>query len=122
MKTQSPETSLKVELKLIELIRQASISKRFNLVCSMARTITWVNMLSSRNSHLTASERDATIHFVSFHYGPVLAELVQANLGERVVRCQLQLADLVAVMSPAIATFEQLAIPYHLISSVASSP
>ncbi len=38
MKTQSPETSLKVELKLIELIRQASISKRFNLVCSMART------------------------------------------------------------------------------------
>ena len=106
MKTQSPDTSLDAEAVLIELIRKASIGKRFNLVRSMTKQTIGANMRCWRESHPKASEQDAAIHFVSFNYGPVLAAQLQTVLEQREQQWHEELADLVTVMNPAIAAFE----------------
>jgi hypothetical protein len=121
MKTQSPDTSLDAEAALIELIRKASISKRFNLVRSMTQHTIWANMHCWRESHPKVSEQDAAIHFVSFNYGSMPAEQLQTVLQKREQQWHGEPADLVTVMNPAIAALEQLAIPYYLAGSVASS-
>ena len=121
MKTQSPDTSLDAEAALIELIRKASIGKRFNLVRSMTKQTIWANMHYWRESHPKASEQDAAIHFVFFNYGSVLAAQVQTVLEKREQQWHEEPADLVTVMNPVIAVFEQLAIPCYLAGSAASS-
>jgi hypothetical protein len=121
MKTQSPDTSLDAEAVLIELIRKASIGKRFNLVRSMTKQTIWANMHCWRESHPKANEQDAAIHFVSFNYGSALAAQLQTVLELREQQWHEEPADLVTVMNPAIAVLEQLAIPYYLAGSVASS-
>src|SRR5260370_18820775 len=106
MKTQSPDTSLDAEAVLIELIRKASIGKRFNLVRSMTKQTIGANMHCWRESYPKASEQDAAIHFVSFNYGPVLAEQLQTVLQKREQQWHGERADLVARLNPAITAFD----------------
>jgi hypothetical protein len=102
------------------MIRKAPVSKRFEFVRSMTQNTIWANIHHWQGNHPEASEQEVLVSFVSFSYGPALAELMQAALKMRKQQ-QMQPADLIAAMTPAIEVLDQLAIPSYLAGSVASS-
>lgn len=120
MRTQSVDTHPEAERVMIELIRRAPMSKRFQLVQSLTQSAFWATMHAWQERHREASEQEAAVHVLSYSYGPDLAKLVQAAL-ERREGWHLQPIDLLAVMLPVRCTLEDLHLPYYLGGSIASS-
>lgn len=120
MRTQSVDTHPEAERIMIELIRSASVSKRFRLVQSLTQSAFWANVHAWQERHRGASEQEAAVHVLSYSYGPDLAKLVQATLAKR-EDWHLQAVDLLAVMLPIRYTLEDLHVPYYLGGSIARS-
>ncbi|GCE27527.1 hypothetical protein KDA_30110 [Dictyobacter alpinus] len=120
MKTQSPDTSVKAERVLVELIRHAPISKRFKLVQSMTQGTILANIHAWKENHPEASEQEAGIHFVSMTYGSQLAQQAQADL-EACETWHLQPGNLLTIISDLAKTFDAFNIPWYLGGSIASS-
>jgi hypothetical protein len=120
MTNQSVDTHPQAERIMIDVIRQAPMSKRFRLVQSLTQCIRWSSLQAWQECHREVSEQVAAIGSVSCSYGPALAERVQAALGMR-ERWHVQPADLVTVMLPALGICDVLGVPSYLGGSVASS-
>ncbi len=120
MRTQSVDTHPEAERIMIELIRRAPMSKRFQLVQSLTQSALWASRNAWRESHSEASEQEAAVHVVSCCYGATLARRVLEAL-ERCERWHAQPIDLMAAMLPALHAFNQLHVPSYLGGSIASS-
>lgn len=120
MQTQSVDTHPATEQVMIELIRRASLSKRFRLVQSLTQSMAWSNIHAWQESHPQDSEQEAAVHFVHCSYGAILAKQVHMALQMR-EHWHVHPTDLVAVMLPAVQVVEELNIPYYLAGSLASS-
>jgi hypothetical protein len=120
MRTQSIDTHPEAERVMIELIRGASMSKRFRLVQSLTQSALWSSFHAWRECHREASEQEAAVHVVSTYYGAGLAQCVHEAL-ERRVSWQMQPIDLMAAMLPAVHAFDRLGVPSYLAGSIASS-
>jgi hypothetical protein len=120
MRTQSIDTHPETERVMIELIRRASMSKRFRLVQSLTQSALWSRIHAWLERHLEASEQVAATHIVSCTYGAILAQRVQKAL-ERGEHWHVQPIDLIATMLPALQAFDQLHVPSYLAGSIASS-
>lgn len=120
MRTQSIDTHPETERVMIELIRQASTSKRFRLVQSLTQSALWSSIHVWWKSHPQTSEQEAAVHIVSCTYGAVLAQRVQQAL-ERREHWHVQPIDLITALLPVLQAFEQLHVPAYLAGSIASS-
>jgi hypothetical protein len=120
MRTQSVDTHPDAERIMIELIRSSPVSKRFRVVQSLTQSVFWANMHARQERHREASEQEAAVQALSYSYGPILAQRVQAALEMR-EGWHLQPTELLAVMLPARRVLEELCIPYYLGGSIASS-
>lgn len=120
MRTQSADTTQDAERMMIKLIRNASMSKRFKLVQSLTQSTLWSHIHAWQKCHQEADEIGVAVHLVSRLYGFAIAQCVQTALDKR-VGWHIQPADLLAVILPALRTFEDLQVTYYLGGSVASS-
>ncbi len=120
MRTQSLDTHPDAERALIEVIRKASIAKRFQLVQSLTQSACWSSIRAWLQSHPGAKEQEAALHLVSCTYGTEMAQIIREPL-EQDASWHIQPADLLAVISPAIAVFHELGVPCYLGGSLASS-
>ncbi len=83
MRTQSEDTSPEMERVQIELIRKATISKRFALMQAWSQFLIEANKQGIRKDHPGASEEEVALIFVGRHYGQALADRLQADLARR---------------------------------------
>src|SRR5579884_3854143 len=113
MRTQSPDTSPEVERRLIELIRQAPLSKRFRLVQSLSQ-----RLLSGRDPEQEA--RTEAIRSITWGYGRWIGQRVQRALAEQ-PDWQEQPVDLTATLHPVMQALEQAGLSSYLGGSIASS-
>jgi hypothetical protein len=74
MRTQSVDTHPEAERIMIELIRRASMSKRFQLVQTLTQSMFWSTIHAWQERHMEVSEREAAVHMLSCSYGPGLAK------------------------------------------------
>lgn len=120
MRTQSLDTHPDAERALIEVIRKASIAKRFQLVQSLTQSVCWSSIHSWLQSHPGAREQEAALQFVTCTYGAEMAQIIRVSLKQD-ASWHIQPVDLLAVISPAIAVFHELGVPCYLGGSLASS-
>ncbi len=113
MRTQSPDTSPEAEHRLIELIRQAPLSKRFRLVQSLSQ-----RMLSGRDPEQEA--RTEAVRSITWGYGQRIGQRVQRALAEQ-PDWQEQPVDLTAMLHPVMQALEHVGISSYLGGSIASS-
>ncbi len=83
MRTQSMDTSPEAERVQIELLRKASITKRFALMQSWSQFMIEVNRQGIRKTHPDASEEEIALIFVARNYGQELADKLQEYLARR---------------------------------------
>jgi len=83
MRTQSEDTSPKMERVQIELIRKASSAKLFGLVRSMSQTMMQASRENIRRLHPDANKEELTLIFVELYYGKELANLVRTQMEKR---------------------------------------
>ena len=83
MRTQSMDTSPEAERVHIELIRKASIAKRFAIMEAWSQFLIEANKQSIRQKHPSASEEEIGLIFVEAHYGKKLADGLRADLARR---------------------------------------
>lgn len=120
MRTQSIDTHPAIERIMIEMIRRASMSKRFGLVQSLTESTRWSNIHAWQESHHDATEQEATLHFVACFYGNLLAQQVATALTVR-ERRQVQSMHLISIMRPILHAFKNHRVPYYVGGSIASS-
>ncbi len=83
MRTQSMDTSPEAERVQIELIRKASVTKRFTIMQSWSQFIIEANRQAIRKANPKASEEEIALIFVARNYGQALADGLQADLARR---------------------------------------
>jgi hypothetical protein len=83
MRPQSVDTDPEAEKVQIELLRQASISRRIALALSLSETVIQLARNAIRIQNPNFSDRDVLLRFVSIHYGQELAESVRKDLQQR---------------------------------------
>jgi hypothetical protein len=120
MRTQSIDTHPEAERVMIELIREAPMSKRFRLVQSLTQSALWSSFHAWRERNREASEQEAAVQVVSTRYSADLARCVQEAL-ERRGSWHVQPIDLMAAMLPAVRAFDHLGVSSYLAGSIASS-
>jgi hypothetical protein len=120
MRTQSLDTHPEAERVLIEVIRKASITKRFQLVQSLTQSARWSSIQTWLQSHPETQERDAALHLVTCSFGAGMAQIARIAL-EQDDGWHVQPANILAVITPAIAAFHELGVPCYLGGSLASS-
>jgi hypothetical protein len=113
MRTQSPDTSPEAERHLIELIRQAPLSKRFRLVQSLSQ-----RMLSGRDPE--QETRTEAVRAITWGYGRRIGQRVQRALVAQ-PDWQEQPVDLTATLLPVIQVLENVGIASYIGGSIASS-
>ena len=82
MRTQSVDTHPDIERVQIELIRKASPTKIFELICSLSQSMIRTSKRNIRELHPEASEEELKILFVELFYGKELAQRMQAHLNK----------------------------------------
>ncbi len=69
----SADTSPEAEEFQIQLLRQATVARRFQLVRSLTATTRQLAWAGIKKANPTASDEEVDLLFVSFHYGEDLA-------------------------------------------------
>ena len=82
MKTQSVDTRLEAEEKLLALNREASVSQKFAQVCSLSQTTFHLAKRALIRANKELSKRELDILFVSNHYGPEIAANLKKYLNK----------------------------------------
>ena len=80
MRTQSMDTSPEAEHVQIELIRKASIAKRFTIMEAWSQFLIEANKLSICRNHPDLSEEEVGLIFVANNYGQALANRLPDDL------------------------------------------
>src|SRR6266567_6742920 len=83
MRTQSEDTSPEMERVQIELIRKASIAKRFAIMQAWSQLLIEANKQRIHKDHPDASEEEISLIFVARHYGQALADGLRADMARR---------------------------------------
>lgn len=83
MRTQSMDTSPEAERVQIELLRKASITRRFAIMQAWSQFIVEANRQHIRKAHPDASEEELALIFVAQQYGQELADKLRADLARR---------------------------------------
>lgn len=108
------DTPPEIEALQLELFRKASFAKRFALVSSFSSTL---RRASLRQLEKRLSPLDARLEWVRLHYGEVLAKQCEGKL--RLPRSTMNETE--QAIEKLASVFNQLAIPYRIVGSVASS-
>jgi hypothetical protein len=119
MKTQSQDTSIEAEHVLIDLIRKASVAKRFQLVQSLTQGSFLANIQAQKNN-LDGDERETLIHFASILYGTQLAQQLQTALMID-PSWHIQPVDLATLIFEVAQVLDELHAEWYLGGSLASS-
>ena len=120
MRTQSIDTQPEAERVMIELIRGAPMSRRFQLVQSLTQSALWSSFHAWRERNREASEQEAAGQVVSTCYSIDLVRCVQEALVGR-ESWHVQPIDLLIAMLPAVRAFDRLGVSSYLAGSIASS-
>jgi hypothetical protein len=83
MRTQSMDTSPEAERVQIELIRKASVTKRFTIMQSWSYFLIEANRQAIRKANPNANEIEIALIFVARNYGQALADGLRADLARR---------------------------------------
>ena len=83
MRTQSEDTSPEIERVQIELIRKASVSKRFAIMQAWSQFLIEANKQRIRKDHPGVNEQEVALIFVARNYGQALADRLSADLISR---------------------------------------
>jgi hypothetical protein len=83
MRTQSKDTSPEAERVQIELIRKASLSKRFTIMEAWSQFLIEANKQNIRRNHPDLSEQEIGLIFVANSYGQALADRLRVDLAGR---------------------------------------
>jgi hypothetical protein len=83
MTTQSPDTTPEAEKKQIDLIREASVSRRISTVRSLSQTVIYLSRRAIQRARPSLTEREIDIAFVANHYGEDLAERLRLYLEQK---------------------------------------
>lgn len=119
MRTQSPDTSIEAERVLIDLIRKASVSKRFQLVQSMTQD-SFIASIQAQKKHLDGDECEMAIRSVSIVYDPRLAQQLQSALMID-TSWHIHPINLAALICEVAQVLEELHAEWYLGGSLASS-
>lgn len=83
MKTQSSDTSPEAERVQIELLRKASVARRFALARSLTEMTVSMSRRAIQRSRPDLTETELALHVVALYYGQPLADLLRADLLRR---------------------------------------
>ena len=120
MRTQSMDTNPEAERVLIELIRKASLKKRFGLARSLSNSALYMHRRYIQERHSNTSKEEQALIFVTNVYGQALADGLRATLKKRQAYIS-DTPDLLTAMTPITEAFEQLDISYYIEGTVANS-
>lgn len=67
----------------VQLLRQATVARRFALVRSLSASVIGASRRALKRRHPEASDREIGLLFVELHYGADLANRVRRYLEER---------------------------------------
>ncbi|HYU74633.1 MAG TPA: hypothetical protein VEL31_18340 [Ktedonobacteraceae bacterium] len=121
MRTQSRDTSPEAERVLIDLIRNASVAKRFKSVRSTTNTLLQMNIKNIQKLYPDATVAEIAQVFVA-HPGklsaPALVESLCARLKDSRVVSE---PDVLVVLNSITTLFANQRVPYYIGGSLASS-
>lgn len=80
MKTQSRDTNIKAEKKLISLLKKKSPTEKFSRVCSMSKTTINLSKRAIKRANKSLNEEQIDLLFIEYNYGKDLAEKVREYL------------------------------------------
>jgi hypothetical protein len=83
VRLQSEDTDLLTERKQIELLRGATVARRTALAFSLSETAIGLARRAIQLANPELSPQDVLLRFIALHYGPALAEGLQADLRRR---------------------------------------
>jgi hypothetical protein len=83
MRTQSSDTSLKMEQAQIEMLRKAPLTKRFALIESWSQFIIEAARQRIRRDDPEANEEEVALTLVARQYGQSIADGVRVRLARR---------------------------------------
>ena len=120
MRTQSVDTSPEVERVLIGLIREAPLSKRFELVRSLTAFTVRLNKQNIRELYPSATAQQVAEQFVLDHYGSALANGLRLA-AQKTNICFSDAPSIIDVITSITTLFEQLYVPYCLVGTLGAS-
>ncbi len=112
------DTSLAAEQAQFRLLRAATTGRRARLALSLTTTTLTLARRALRRARQGASERDLRLAFVELHYGSALAHRLRVQ--EEAMSTPAA-SDMLQALTPVIAEFERLGVPYYIGGSLASS-
>ncbi len=118
MKTQSPDTSLDMERLQIAGLRRFGPARRFQLLRSLTATTRALSWQTFRRLRPDLASSEAASQWAALVYGPEWASRVRPSATQEQ---QMIHPDILEALAPVIDALNQLAVPYHLGGSVASS-
>jgi hypothetical protein len=80
MKTQSRDTNIEAERKLIELLKEESPIEKFSRVCSISKTTINLSKRAIKRINKNLNEKQINLLFIEYNYGKTLAEKVREYL------------------------------------------
>ncbi len=83
LRTQSYDTHPSAEEVQLSLLRQATVSKRLSLMCSLSETTIQLSRRAISRANPTYSQLEVKLAFVAYHYNEELAERVRQYLERR---------------------------------------
>ena len=120
MRTQSIDTSIDAERVLISMIREASVSKRFEFIQSWATLMIEAGRQDVQRLHPEANDEEVRFLFIERQYGKHLADKLRMVLHTRGIQSE-GIPEFQAAVIPCIGALEALHVPYALAGSLASS-
>jgi hypothetical protein len=118
MRTQSRDTSPEAERVLIDLIRKASVAKRFKSVQSLTTFAATLNLRNIKQQHPDASKEEVGSLFVADHHTRALADRLHLAAQRKITELSL---DLLHAIVPIIEVFTGSEIAYYMQGTVANS-
>lgn len=83
VRAQSQDTDPNTEQKQIELLRGATVARRTALAFSLSDTVIGLARRAIQLANPELGPQDVLLRFIALHYGPALAESLQADLHRR---------------------------------------
>jgi hypothetical protein len=120
MRTQSVDTRPEVERVLIEMIREAPITKRFGFVQAWSASLIEAGVQAIQYTHPDVDETEARLRYAERHYGKECMDEARCAVQQRQVTIAAT-PDFQAALMPIVEMLEQHAIAYALSGSVARS-
>jgi len=83
MVPQSIDTHPAIEELQISLLSQATVARRFAIMCSLSQTTIYLSRRAIRRANPTFNQQELDVAFVELHYGIELANRLRLYLQQR---------------------------------------